>query len=85
VPVHVYLAWVLACFIMVMPSSVYSQTDPVENSHVIVVRVDCHARVLCNYWIFFLAAGGRAAGPGGLRSKTALDDGPPKRDNSQGL
>ena len=41
--------------------------------------------VVRNYWIFFLEAGERADGLGGLRSKTALDDGPPKRDNSQGL
>ena len=31
-----------------------------------------------------LYAGERADGPGGLRSKTTLDDSAPKRDNSQG-
>jgi hypothetical protein len=41
--------------------------------------------VVRNDWIVFLEVGERADGPGGLRGKTALDDGPPKRDNSQGL
>jgi hypothetical protein len=39
----------------------------------------CFVPVVRNYWIFFLEAGEHADGLGGLRSKTVLDDGPPKR------
>ena len=38
-----------------------------------------------NYWIALPSAGERIDWPGGIGGETALDDGAPKRDNSQGL